>query len=610
MGRLEQADLWEARSDTPRIGVISSFDTPSYEVVTEPSQLEALLPRLLESPILGVDCETTGLDPLADRLRLVQIASSNLTIVVDLQTCPAQALAPLFSNAREMVFHNAGFDLQFLTAANLPWSGRIFDSMLMAQILGAGGPDGNLSRCGLGTVVDRFLGLFLPKDKQKSLWDGPLSQEQIEYAARDAAVLLPLAEQLKQDLRTAGLERVADIENRCIPALAWVELTGLPINTDQWLACAQRNEERVSTLEAQLHALVGQDTTQLQLLDIPIVNWRSPKQILQVLQDRGHRISSTGSATLATLNDSLAQTLLEYRDVDTRAHTFGREWLEKHRSSITDRIHASYLQCGSAAGRMSCIKPNVQNIPKSSEYRRCVQGEEGWTLIKADFSQIELRIAAVIANDEAMLAAFRKGQDLHSVTAANVLRIPLTQVEKLHRQLAKSLNFGLVYGMGARGLRIYAANNYKVTLTQEEAEKHKQTFFQTYRGLSNWHRKTAAQLEQEKHIDTCTLAGRRRLGVVRYTECLNTPVQGTGADGLKLAMARLFEHRREAPNARLIAVVHDEVVAECASEQAEQTADWLKRHMTMAMTEIIGDAVPVEVEVTIGRDWAGTPVRE
>ena len=137
------------------------------------------------------------------------------------------------------------------------------------------------------------------------------------------------------------------------------------------------------------------------------------------------------------------------------------------------------------------------------------------------------------------------------------------------------------------------------------SEHHKRAFFRTYPGLSTWHRQTAARLERSKMLETCTLAGRKHTGTKYFTSALNLPVQGTGADGLKLALARLFEHRTEAPDACVIACVHDEIVAECPQESAEQTAAWLKHHMTTAMTEIIGEMVPVEVETVIGRDWAG-----
>ena len=194
------------------------------------------------------------------------------------------------------------------------------------------------------------------------------------------------------------------------------------------------------------------------------------------------------------------------------------------------------------------------------------------------------------------------------MTAARLLGVAPEQVTSESRQLAKAVNFGLLYGMGARTLQTYAWQHYRVRLTPTEAEQYRQRFFAAYAGLRRWHDATDSALRSTHTQDTRTLAGRRRLGVSKFTEALNSPVQGTGADGIKWALARLFMHQQEAPDARLVAVVHDEIVAECPIEGAAQTAAWLQEHLAAAMTEILQDAVPVVVETTIGQDWAGTPL--
>src|SRR5262249_4486524 len=198
----------------------------------------------------------------------------------------------------------------------------------------------------------------------------------------------------------------------------------------------------------------------------------------------------------------------------------------------------------------SCSNPNVQNLPRTKTYRGCITAEPGHCLVKADYSQIELRIASVIAKDAAMLAAYQAGQDLHRTTAAYLLGLSPEQVTDDQRQLAKAVNFGLLYGMGARTLQVYARQNYSVDLTPQEAQHYRERFFVAYPGLRQWHRETAAA----QHTETRTLVGRRRLDVKAFTKRLNSPVQGSGADGLKWAMARLFAHRDEAPDARLVAV--------------------------------------------------------
>jgi DNA polymerase I len=588
---------------------------PAFEYVTTAIRLETLLPELLTSPVIGLDTETTGLDPLKDHLRPIQIATPTQTLVIDADSCPIPLLTPLFSAARRMVGHNLKFDLQFLLTAGLPWpTGKLFDTMLATQLLGAGSEGGKLRNCGLAAVVERFLARTLDKTEQAKRWAGPLRHEQLVYAAKDAAILLPLAEQLQAALDAATLQQAADIEHRCLPALAWMELTGMPIDEAAWLARAAEETHRAQALEAQMYALLGREYPNgkvLHLSNEPTVNWNSPEQVMEVFRMRGHALDNTNSQSLTTLlgTEPLAEALLEYREAKKRAGTYGKSWLTQHLHPITHRIHADYFQLGAASGRMSCTKPNMQNLPRNGAYRRAVCPGEGRAIVKADFSQIELRIAAVMANEQNMLAAFRAGDDLHKLTAAKVLNLPLDRVEKEHRQLAKALNFGLLYGMGARALQAYAATNYKVSLTEAQATAHRQRFFQTYPGLARWHAQTGAYLNEVTEMETRTLANRVRRSVTSFTVAVNSPVQGTGADGLKLALARLFEHRSEVPEARLIACVHDEIVAECPEEEAEQTAAWLKEHMTAAMTELIGDVVPVEVETTIGSDWVGTALK-
>jgi DNA polymerase-1 len=221
-------------------------------------------------------------------------------------------------------------------------------------------------------------------------------------------------------------------------------------------------------------------------------------------------------------------------------------------------------------------------------------------LVKADYSQIELRIAAKLSGDKALLDAYQRGEDLHTRTARMVLG--KRDVTGEDRQLAKALNFGLLYGMGASRLREYARTGYGVELTEGQAKNYRAAFFGSYPGLAGWHRKAGASLQAA--IETRTLAGRRRLNVQRFTERLNTPDQGTGADGLKAALALLWERRGQCPGAFPVLIVHDEIVVECAADQADAAAAWVKQAMLDGMAPLI-DPVPVEVEVKIDQTWGG-----
>jgi DNA polymerase-1 len=575
-------------------------------VITGPSQLETVLPKLIAAPALAIDTEIVGLDPLTGQLRLVQFFLPDTAYIVDVAQVPVAMLAPIFSTAKRWIGHNLKFEVKYLKAAGFPvLTGELVDTMLCSQLLYAGTPEGTLSKSGLAAVVQRELYIILDKTLQASDWSQALSPEQLQYAARDAAVLWPLADALTGKLADADLTRVAQLEGACIPSVAAMELNGLPINVGRWQALTQAEERRIlevsgsmaAFLNGQGHNLFGDCT----------VNWDSPEQMLSLLKSRGHDITTTDATTLKLLgaNDPLIPMLLDYREASKRVSTYGEAWLQKVHPK-TGRLHPDYLQLGSQAGRMSCQRPNVQQVPRESQYRAAVCAPEGHVLIKADYSQIELRIAAMMAKDTKMLEAFRAGKDLHVVTGAAVMGIPEMDVTKDHRQISKSLNFGLLYGMGEERLREYAASTYGVTLTDEEAAHHRQRFFTTYQGLRRWHQSTGHRLK-EGPVDSRTLAGRRRLQVGKFTEALNTPVQGSGADGLKLALGRLFHHQNQAPAARLVAAVHDEIVAECPASEANATGAWLRQHMTEAMQVLVGETVPVVVDVHQGRTWAGNP---
>ncbi len=548
--------------------------------------------------MLGLDCETTGLDPVSDRLRLVQLATPERVYLVDCFAYDPRVLAPLLAAGPRLIGHNLKFDLRFLAAAGLPVpaGGRLFDTLLAAQLLGAGSETGYLQHCGLAEVTARTLGIALDKTEQRSDWAGALSAAQLTYAARDAAVLLPLADRLEAELAAADLGRVAALEMRALPALVWLEQSGAPFDTDRWADLSDAAVAEQIRLEAELAAEAGA----LDLFGVGAVNWSSPAQVLRVLRGRGHTLTHTDEATLQALADRepLARTLLAYREASRKATAYGITFAQDHVHPRTGRIHPDYLQLGAASGRMSCQRPNLQNIPRDPAYRACFRPGAGRVLVKADYSQIELRIAAELTGDTRMLQVYAHGEDLHTVTAAAVLDRAGGAVTRADRQAAKALNFGLLYGMGAARLREHAASHYGVELTPSEAERFRAGFFMTYPGLRAWHRGQSGGT-----VDTRTLAGRRRLGVTSFTEKLNTPVQGSGADGLKAALALLWETRDRCPTAVPVFCVHDEIVVECDAAEAEAAQVWLVDAMRRGMASFLR-RVPVEVEAKIGADWS------
>jgi len=375
--------------------------------------------------------------------------------------------------------------------------------------------------------------------------------------------------------------------------------TGVPFDSDGWQRLALVAEQDVARVEQDLTLLAA--TGGLFANGQSTVKWSSTQQVAALLRERGHAaVTSTEEVVLRQLADEgepLAPLLLRHREASKRASTYGLDYL-KHVHPLTGRIHASFRQLGSEAGRMSATDPNVQQVPRDKAYRACVRPGPGRVLVKADYAQIELRLAAQIAPDERLIEAFQRGVDLHAVTACRVLG--KTDVTKSDRQAAKAVNFGLLYGMGAKGLRQYAADEYGVQWTEEEAQTVRGRFFAEYRGLHAWHRS-----QPDGEVETRTIAGRRRLGVERYTEKLNSPVQGSGADGLKAALGRLWETRHRVPSAAPILVVHDEIVVECDRTQAEEARAWVMDAMRSGMETVL-HRVPAEVEATICGDWSGT----
>ncbi len=230
-----------------------------WSLVTDSEALEEVLRELRSIEVIGIDCETTGLDPLGDHLRLIQLATPNKVYLVDCARVAPQTLAPLFRAGPRFVGHNLKFDLGFLQAVGLPVPGgdRLFDTMLAAQIVDAGSEEGLLKNCGLAVIANRLLGITLSKTEQRSDWSGPLSDARLTYAAADAAVLLPLMERLIEVLSQTGLTEVMNLEMGALPAIAWLEQSGAPFDTDRWMEISNGAVAKQIELEQALTAEVG-----------------------------------------------------------------------------------------------------------------------------------------------------------------------------------------------------------------------------------------------------------------------------------------------------------------------------------------------------------------
>ena len=327
------------------------------------------------------------------------------------------------------------------------------------------------------------------------------------------------------------------------------------------------------------------------------INWNSWQQALKVFSKNGLELPDTKVETLERIDHPLARDLLEYRRFGKLASTYGEGWLEQVSKG---RVYADWVQVGPATGRMSCRNPNLQNIPRGSDLRGCFKAPPGRKLVIADYSQIELRLAAKVAGDEAMLSAYAEGEDLHTRTAKSITG--KREIIKADRTAAKAVGFGLLYGMGAKGLRAYARSSYGVEMTLEEATQYRNRFFEAYPNLGRWHEEVTCSNSEEAR----TLLGRRRGSLRSFREALNHPIQGTAADGQKLALALLWERRNECPHAFPILVVHDEIVIECDEDKAEEAREWLVSAMEDGMNALVNASephVPIEIEAAISDSW-------
>ncbi len=591
----------------------------NFKVIKTEEELRKAVDALNTQSAIGLDTETTELDPYTGRLRLIQLAAPDGVSIIDLdafanggnrELANKEALLPLkrlLEAPRPIkIAHNAKFDAKFLKhnlGADLV---GVFDSLLASQLISAGDIE---ERHGLETVASRYLNESVDKSERLSNWNFELSEAQLEYAARDAAVLLPLREKLIDRLKAEALIKCAQLEFECVMPVADIELAGFYMHKDRWLEQLAIVEKRRGELAEELQEILAEESSQGSLFGGPQradINLDSHQQLTQALERLGIPVpDSTRNWKLQPLAAQypVIATLLEYRTVQKALTSYGQNMIELI-NPATGRLHADFRQIGAPTGRFSCTNPNIQQVPHATEYRRCFSGyPTGRRLVIADYSQIELRILAEFSGDRGFIEAFNSGADLHRVTAAQVFNVSLDQVSKDQRDFAKRLNFGVVYGIGAQRFSIMTG------LSVPEAENVLRKYFATYRGLDTYLREAANRAVNERQARTAS----GRLVRFRYDENdrqqismtqrngKNTPIQGTSADILKRALRLLKDELRDT-SARIVNIIHDEIVVEADADQATEISQKVERAMCAAGEEYL-KTVPVKVETEIADEW-------
>ena len=588
----------------------------NYELIKTSDELRKAIEILATQPVVGLDTETTELDPYTSRLRLVQLATTDRVYIVDFDhfvngdATKSDALAPLrrlLEAPRPIkIAHNAKFDAKFIKHNLGVDLGGLFDTLLASQLVGAGDIE---ERHGLETVASRYLNEAVDKSERLSNWNFELSEAQLEYAARDAAVLLPLREKLIERLKSESLVKVAQLEFECVMPVVDIELAGFYMQKDRWLEQLSIVEKRRIELAEQLQQVLAEESSQGSLFGGPQredINLDSQQQLTKALTRLGIPVpESTRNWKLEPLRAEypIIGTLLEYRTVQKALTSYGENMIEMI-NPVTGRLHADFRQIGAPTGRFACTNPNIQQVPHAIEYRRCFSGyPTGRKLIIADYSQIELRILAEFSGDRGFIEAFNSGADLHRVTAAQVFNASLDQVTKEQRDFAKRLNFGVVYGIGAQRFAMMTG------LSVPDAENVLRRYFTTYRQLDTYLRDAADRAVRERQARTAS----GRLVRFRYDENdrqqismtqrngKNTPIQGTSADILKRAL-KLLKDELRGTNAKVVNIIHDEIVVEADADETDVIAEKVERVMRVAGEEYL-KTVPVKVETEIADEW-------
>ena len=575
---------------------------PPYEYVTTEAHLIGILERIAPSSVIAIALGTTGPDIFVDCIRIIQLAiPGQPPAVIDCAQVPREGLTKLHDLLRMpaiKVMHNGKPVLKFLHQAGFDLSGPYFDTMLASQLL-----EGGLeAKHDLKTVVKAYLDEYL-SETCGSFRTGSLTERQLRFAGKTVSMVLNLHAKLSERIESAGLTDCMRLECACLPAVAEMECNGMLIDVGQWRAL----QDTYNELEEGLAYEVCRNLTmsgQRTLGNVAALNLGSPQQVRRALRSAGIPARNVRESELLKYEEAhpAIPNYIRYKHVLKLKNSF-LDAFPRHIHPLTGRIHPTFLQIGTVNGRFACRDPNLQQIPRDDAVRGCFIAARDHHLVIADYAQFELRVVADISGDETMTRAFQRGEDLHRLTASLVLDTPLDQVTKDERLIAKVLNIGLIYGMGARSLRRYANYIYGVHFTLEDAFEFRRRFFDAYSGVRAFHRSVSTT----PITSIRTLSGRIRRWAndqdPKLTELLNTRVQGTAADIMKRAVTSL--HETLGPTgAKIVCCVHDEVLVEVPQARAAEVAEAVAYHMRAAGAELLQN-VPLDVDVAIGRTWAG-----
>lgn len=584
-------------------------DTPhSYHLVNTAEARAELATALSKAPRWAFDTETTGLDPLQDRLLGMSFCLTEheaYYVPVEDGQVP-QEFIPVFACGAEKVGLNAKFDLQVLRAAGVQVAGPFFDVMLAHSALY---PELRHNMDDMAEALLNYKTVRLADIAGKDYNTAAVPPEQMaDYAAEDADITLQLANILTPQLEQAGQTQLMQtIEFPLMPVLADIEAEGMRVDPQLLQTASTELGEQIETLRARIDAIIGRP-----------INLNSPKQLGDLLFGEMKLLAKpkktksgqfvTDEETLRKLAPGcpLVQDILEYRELAKLKGTY-LDALPRYISPVDGRIHSTLQQMVTATGRLASQNPNLQNIPVRSDAGKLIRrafiarGPE-FSILSADYSQVELRLMAALSGDPSMIAAFTEGRDIHAETAAKIYGVPREEVTADMRRAAKTVNFGIIYGISSFGL------SQRLDCSRTEAAALIDSYFAQFPGVKTCMDKLVEDARSKGYAET--LCGRRRylpdlngrnfnLRAAAERTAINTPIQGTAADMIKLAMVRVHA-LLQGCRSRLIMQIHDELLIDLHQDE---------HHLIPAIVDTMRAAlplpndVPLEVEANHAPNW-------
>ncbi len=589
-----------------------------YQYVNTATGRKFLLEKLLQQKEVCFDTETTSLDTF--EAQLVGLALSfekntgyYVTFPEDQKETQAiiDEFKPFFESPTIIkIGHNLKYDLKVLANYQIEVKGNLFDTMIAHYLIN---PD---MRHNMVVLAETYLGyqpikietLIGKKGKNQLSMRDVSIEKQTPYACEDADITLQLKDVFENKFTEELKKLFYDIEMPLMRVLIQMELNGIAINSDSLRILSKKLEQDSAQLEKSIYELAGEE-----------FNIASPKQLGPILFEKlavSTKVKKTKTGQYSTSEDVLSKLkhehqivaeILDYRQINKLKSTYV-DALPKEINAKTHRIHTTFGQTVAATGRLSSNNPNLQNIPirthRGQEVRKAfIAKDENHVLIAADYSQIELRLIAEIAQEPTMTQAFINGEDIHASTAANIFDVDITKVTREQRSQAKTVNFGIIYGVSAFGL------SEQTGLSRSDAKKLIDAYYETYPTLKEFIAKQVDFARQYGYVET--ILGRRRYlkdinsnnAVVRShaeRNAINAPIQGSAADVMKLAMIEVQNHlTKENLHAKLLLQVHDELVLEAPLREK----DTLKENLKNIMEQVVQTRIPLIVEVEEGTNW-------